>query len=35
MGQRLPDTATSAWVLGLVGVISLASGIGVGWGKEK
>ena len=35
MGQRLPDTATSAWVLGLVGVISLASGIGISWGKEK
>lgn len=35
MGQRLPDTATSAWVLGLVGVISLASGIGISSGKEK
>ena len=28
-GQKLPATATSAWALGLVGVTSLVSGLGI------
>ena len=34
-GQRLPDTATDAWALGLVGLMSVGLGSALGFKRKK